>query len=280
MMTMEINTAGTVMQHSPCGHHAPEENLPAAISDFGTISLSGLGEAKAQLLTRVESKHLMTLGQCIALLGELGSSYRVLEVNTSKISRYETLYFDTSTFFTYLQHHNGKGNRYKLRVRQYTSSGEIYLEVKKKNHKGATEKSRIRTSWPSAGFMPDQEEFLKTAFPYDYHAFFPVLKTIYDRFTLVSKESPERITFDTNVTFRTGQGERHYPELVIGEIKYEKGLRNSPALAALHAMGIRKRAFSKYCIGVSLLYNWVKHNRFKPNLLFLSRLPCGGGISC
>lgn len=280
MVTMETNTGGYVMQQGPCEQLAPEERMRAATRDFESINLSELEEAKAQLLTRVESKHLMTLGQCIGLIAALDGSYRVLDVNYSKISRYETLYYDTRTFFTYLQHHNGKGNRYKLRVRQYASTGETYLEVKKKNHKGATEKNRIRTSRPTGGFLPDQEEFLESAFPYDYHAFFPVLKTVYDRLTLVSNESPERITFDTNVTFRTEEGERHYPELVIGEIKYEKGVRNSPALAALHAMGIRKRAFSKYCIGVSLLYHWVKHNRFKPNLLFLSRLPYGGGISC
>ena len=268
------------MQQNTGDRDMPEVRMLSVTRDFESISLSGLKEAKAQLLTRMESKHLMTLEQCLGLLAGLAESYRVLDVNNSKISRYETLYYDTSSFVTYLQHHNGRGNRYKLRVRRYDSSKETYLEVKKKNNKGATEKSRIRTSWPFDGFLPDQEEFLESVFPYDHHEFFPVLKTVYNRLTLVSNESPERITFDTNVSFMTGHEERSYPELVIGEIKYEKGVRNSPALLALHTMGVRKRAFSKYCIGVSLLYRRVKHNRFKPNLLFLSGLSCGGGIPC
>jgi len=253
----------------------------AVTRHYESITLKELEEAKAGLLTRVESKHLLTLDQCIALLDSLGNSYRVLDVNNCRISRYDTLYYDTNSFFSFIQHHNGKGNRYKLRVRKYLSTGDVYLEVKKKNNKGATEKSRIKTSWPFDGFLPEQEAFLNSAFPYDFHNFFPVLRTVYDRLTLVSRVSPERITFDINISFSTVHCTKSFPELVIAEVKYEKGVRDSPALLALHSMGLRKRGFSKYCIGVSLLYSWLKHNRFKPNLLFLSGLSSSpGGVSC
>lgn len=268
------------MQLYQSAHQSPEGQIGRVTSKFESITLKELEKAKAQLLTRVESKHLMTLEQCRTLLEALGSDYRVLEVNDARISSYDTLYYDTNSFFTYIQHHNGKGNRYKLRVRKYMSTGDVYLEVKKKNNKRATEKSRIKTSWPSEGFLPDQEAFLHSAFPYDFHNFSPVLRTVYDRLTLVSRVSPERITFDTNISFSTVAGTKSFPELVIAEVKYEKGIRNSPALLALHSMGLRKRGFSKYCIGVSLLYSWLKHNRFKPNLLFLSGLSPRGGISC
>lgn len=252
----------------------------SATQEFGSISLKGLEEAKAGLLIREESKHLMTLEQCLNLLAVLTHSYMVLEVNDSRITRYETLYYDTPSFLTFLQHHNGKGNRYKLRIRRYDSSKETYLEVKKKTSKGTTEKSRIKTRWTTTGFSPDQKEFLESAFPYDSHEFSPVIQTTYDRLTLVSNELPERITFDSNISFLSGQEKRTYPHLVIVEIKHEKGCRSSPALTAIHARGIKKRGFSKYCIGVSLLYDWVKHNRFKPHLLFLSKLTAGGCPAC
>ncbi|MCU0632676.1 MAG: polyphosphate polymerase domain-containing protein [Methanolinea sp.] len=280
MNTIEMNAGNCGIQRDLNDRIAPEAELSSVIRKFESISLSDLEEAKAQLLTRVESKHLMTAAQCSTLISTLADSYRVLVINNTRIGRYETLYYDTSAFLTYLQHHNGKGNRYKLRLRHYESSDETYLEVKKKTNKGSTEKSRIRTCWPTNGFLPEQEEFLKSAFPYDYLGFFPALRTVYDRFTLVSTKSPERITFDTGVAFDNGQKVRSFPGLVIGEIKYEKGVRNSPALSALHAMGIKKRAFSKYCIGVSLLYDWVKRNRFKQNLLFLSKITPGAGIPC
>jgi len=254
--------------------------LSSLIAEFESISLAGLEETKAQLLTREESKHLMTLQQCRDLVQALAGSYRVLEIQGMRIGRYETMYYDTPLFLSYTQHHNGKSNRYKLRLRYYDSSGETYLEVKKKTNKGSTEKRRIKTSWSLAGFLPDQAEFLHTALPYDFQAFHPVIMTVYNRITLVSACSLERITFDLAISFHDGQHLISYPDLVIAEIKYEKGAKNSPALHALHAMGIRKRAFSKYCIGVSLLCNWLKHNRFKQNLLYLSHLTHSGGVPC
>jgi hypothetical protein len=272
---MEIGQLETVMRHDP----GDPSSLSSVIDGFESISLSEVEETKAGLLTRVESKHLMTAGQCRELVRTLADSYRVLEIEDTRIGNYETMYYDTPSFLTYLQHHNRKGTRYKLRLRHYDTSDETYLEVKKKNNTGSTEKSRIRTSWSPSGFLPEQVEFLKSAFPYDCKSFHPVLWTVYQRLTLVSKKSPERLTLDTGITFGDGKRLISYPDLVIGEIKYEKGVKNSPALLALHAMGIRKRAFSKYCIGVSLLYHWLKHNRFKENLLFVGRLS-QGGVPC
>jgi hypothetical protein len=231
-------------------------------------------------MTRVEDKHLMTLQQCRGLVKSLAGSYRVLEIEDTRIGRYDTLYYDTLAFDIYQAHHNGKANRYKLRLRHYDSSGETYLEVKKKDNKGTIEKRRMKTIWSQTGFLPGQVEFLRSALPYDFQVFHPVIRTIYHRFTLVSIKFPERITFDTGVSFDDGKRVLSYPDLVIGEIKYEKGAKNSPALKSLHAMGIRKRAFSKYCIGVSLLYTWLNYNRFKQNLLYLTRITKGSGVVC
>jgi hypothetical protein len=139
--------------------------------------------------------------------------------------------------------------------------------VKKKSNKDVTEKQRLMTSWPATGFLPEEKEFLKSKFPFDYREFNPVLMTVYDRFTLVSIRSPERITLDVGVLFNNGQRSISFPELVIAEIKHERGVKNSPALSALHEMHIRRQGFSKYCIGPSLLYDWLKNNRFKPKHL-------------
>ncbi len=265
-----------------CPGHEPHDRsaLSPLIDEFEGISLTGLEETKAQLLTRQESKHLMTLRQCRDLVKALVGSYRVLEIQGTRIGRYDTMYYDTPSFLSYLQHHNGEGNRYKLRLRHYDSSGETYLEVKKKTNKGSTEKRRVKTTWSSTGFLPEQAEFLHSALPYDCRAFHPVIMTVYNRLTLVSAGSPERLTFDTGISFHDGQRMISYPDLVIAEIKHEKGTKNSPALQTIHAMGIRKRAFSKYCIGVSLFFERLKHNRFKQNLLVLSRIANRGGVPC
>lgn len=250
------------------------------IKEFDAISLSKLDETGARLLNKVESKYLMTVGQCMDFLTGISDLYRVLEVRNTRIGRYETIYFDNDSFITYLQHHNRKGTRYKLRYRHYESSGETYLEVKKKSNKDVTEKQRLMTSWPATGFLPEEKEFLKSEFPFDYREFNPVLMTVYDRFTLVSIRSPERITLDVGVLFNNGQRSISFPELVIAGIKHERGVKNSPALSALHEMHIRRQGFSKYCIGPSLLYDWLKNNRFVTKHLFLSRLFPGGFVPC
>ena len=138
----------------------------------------------------------------------------------------------------------------------------------------------MKTSWPPTRFLPEEERFLEATFPYDRREFRPVLKPGYERSTLVSPEFPERISFDTAVLFSNGKQNISYPGLVIGEVKREKGVKNSPAQRALRSMGIQERSFSKYCVGVSLLYDQLKHNRFKPNLRFIAGLSQGGRQPC
>ncbi|MDE4907698.1 polyphosphate polymerase domain-containing protein [Methanogenium marinum] len=255
-------------------------SLPAELERFEGITLEELKNSDAQLLNRKERKFLMTRDQFSELLTSLSGSYRVLEVNNSRMSGYSTEYYDTDSFLTYLQHHNGKANRFKLRVRHYLSSGDSYLEIKEKWNTGRTTKKRIQVANDAALSEPTPEAFLTSAFPYDYRAFHPVLTTDYTRVALVARNHPERITFDVNLSFHTDECEYSYPDVVVGEIKHNCPLRESPAGAVLHTMGIRNTSFSKYCTGISLTKTEVKHNRFKKNLLLLDKLSRGGNSTC
>ena len=40
----------------------------------------------------------------------------------------------------------------------------------------------------------------------------------------------------------------------------------------MRALPIRPTGFSKYCIGVSMLNNRLKHNRFKPQLRMVGKI--------
>ncbi len=258
----------------------PVCSIASAVYAFDTISLDEIKNSDARLLNRKEMKFLMTLDQCIELLSGLTGAYRVLEVNTCRVSGYETKYYDTDTFMTYLQHHNGKAHRYKLRVRHYASSGETYLEIKEKRNTGRTIKKRLETGDHAPLSEPRQEAFLASAFPYDYRAFHPVLATEYDRVTLVARDYQERVTFDMNLSFHSGERTYALPGIVIGEIKQDRSLRRSPARDAIKSMGIRKTGFSKYCIGAALTHTDLKQNRFKKKLLFLEKLSRGGCNVC
>jgi hypothetical protein len=263
----------------PSPFQAPEPELDR----FDVISLEDLKNSDASLLSRKERKFLMTRDQFTDLLSGLDDSYRVLEVENAVLSGYSTEYYDTDSFLTYLQHHNGKATRHKLRVRHYQSSDETYLEVKEKRNTGQTVKTRIRMDeydGPRMTEEPDVEAFLASDFPYDFRDFHPVLTTDYTRVTLVSRDHPERMTFDLGLRFQTDSRSYAFPEVVVGEIKHNCPLRESPAGAALREMGIRDTSFSKYCMGVSLIYCGMKHNRFKPNMLLLEKLSAQGAAVC
>ena len=238
---------------------------------FKRISLEETNK-KASLLDRVESKYLLSGAQYGRLLRELADSYSVLEVCGTAVSSYETSYYDDDRFTLYYQHHNGRSDRYKLRLRHYLSSGEHYLEVKHKTNRGATLKSRINVDG-----VGDREvgRFLTEKFPYEASRFRPVLKTVYTRMTLVSDEGSERITFDTDLRFMGAGGCYDCGDLVIAESKHER-LANTPAQKKMKELSVRKASFSKYCVGAALLNRGLKSNRFKPKLLYLSRTSATG----
>ncbi len=250
------------------------------LSAFEPVSLDELENSGARLMSRKEKKFLMTLEQCKGLLSDLKDTYRVLEIGNSKIGKYETVYYDTDSFLMYLQHHNGKAHRFKVRSRFYCSTNKTFLEVKERKNTGRTVKERMETGAPGPLTEEKSAEFLKRVFPYDISMFHPVLSTIYNRITLVSKDLAERMTLDVSLSFRNEETGYSLPGIVVGEIKYNQPLSCSRALSGLKKRGIRKTRFSKYCIGVSFLYSQQKHNRFKQLHMKIDSLSGDGGLSC
>lgn len=266
------------------GNNPDEDNnitdkILSGTKNYEIITLDELKKSEANLMSRRESKYLMNFEECLDVISALSGDYRILDVDGCTLSGYETVYYDDNSFITYHQHHSGKLNRYKLRTRRYLSSGESYVEIKEKKNTGVTIKRRIGAG--ESGILPEEEQdlFLKSNFPYDYHDFHPVLSTEYSRVTLVSKNYDERITFDFGLTFSNSDKKISLSGVVIAEVKSGKNASASKALSVMQCSGIRKRSFSKYCIGVSLIYENLKHNRFKPNLMYLSRLS-GGEALC
>ena len=147
-----------------------------------------------------------------------------------------------------------------------------FLEVKFKNNKGKTLKSRIK-SWVDINDIDQTDtEFLNEVTPFDVKDLIHILTNKFSRITLVSKTDKERLTIDFSLSFEKNDDSKNLNNLVIAEVKQEKVNRNSKVMIALKELGIREASFSKYTSGATLLNDKLKYNKFKKNMLYLNKI--------
>jgi hypothetical protein len=94
----------------------------------------------------------------------------------------------------------------------------------------------------------------------------------FSRITLVSNRYQERLTIDMDLQFSTENQQVALPGIVIAEVKQDRLSAKSHFIQLMREIGIRSTGFSKYCIGVSMLYEGVKKNTLKPKLLMVKKL--------
>lgn len=239
-----------------------------ALNSLEAISLKEMDSVK--LMNRTDTKFVFPVSILPDLLVKSKENYRVLEINSLRTPSYNTLYFDTINHQLFLDHHNGRANRYKIRIRNYVESNLFFLEIKKKI-KGRTDKHRIKVNEIENQLSEKSKEFISQVTGTNLE-FEPSLWNSFKRITLVNKNEPERITIDLNLTF-SHQSQQHILDyLVIAEVKQEKVNLNNPFIAILKNKGIRENSISKYCIGSLLCNPDLKYNNFKEKLLVLDKL--------
>lgn len=227
-----------------------------------------LDEIQAYTLQdRVDTKYLVRLMDLPALLHELSDACSILKVEGKKISGYRTLYLDTPAFRFYHDHHNGKRPRYKIRMREYLSSGQVFLEIKKKENAFRTIKNRVEIAQIREYLTPDMRGFLSVYYPGDVQSLQPALWNTFDRITLLNNTTFERLTIDTGLSFFNMTDTLQLSHLAVVELKQSDFSRESVIVQALKLSGYQPVSFSKYCTGIATLRTDVKRNRFKKNFL-------------
>jgi hypothetical protein len=277
MNTYQRATAQSEAALSPVAPFAPTTTAKrdsswrsALLQGFDTIRLSEMGHVA--LPRRTETKYVLSEEQLFRALAHLTDHYRILEVDGRRLQRYRTLYFDTQSLALYRQHHDGWRNRYKVRERAYADSDLTFLEIKHKVDANTTVKSRMRTRELSAQIAREAEPFLHAHYPYQVSELESKLLNAFQRITLVSKHSVERLTVDVGLRFSWNGVRASLPGIAIAEVKQDGFSIDSAFVRQMRALGVRATGFSKYCIGVSMLYPEVKHNRFKPQLRRIANL--------
>ena len=230
-------------------------------------------DAKA-LMNRTDTKYVFPESQLPFFLEQLKDDYQVLDVNGVRLSRYESLYFDTENFDLFRTHHRGKTNRHKVRFRKYADSDLNFFEIKFKTNKGRTVKNRIKQEQIEDKIQNKAEEFLHKKTPLQSSELRAQFWANYSRITLVNKTLPERVTLDLNLHYKKNDALYRFDDLVIAEVKQEN-LTSSTFWRLMKKHHVRQGSISKYCLGVIRLNNSIKHNNFKINLRNINKILYG-----
>lgn len=238
-------------------------------TSFESITLSEMDDVK--LMSRTDTKFAFSIKHLPKILSRMGEYYRVLEIDGERVHHYKSLYYDTEDRKFYLDHHNQRVNRNKIRFREYVGSKLTFLEIKLKNNKGKTIKKRTKVkSIPEVLTDKQQNYITKTiGFPLELS---PKQWINFSRITFVHKTQKERMTMDINLTFKNKMESGDLKNIIIAEVKQERMSRSSDFMRIVKEMSILPMRLSKYCISTLSLNPNLKGNRFKEKLLFINKL--------
>ncbi|MCC6267870.1 MAG: polyphosphate polymerase domain-containing protein [Dehalococcoidia bacterium] len=246
------------------------DDLGGQLVPFEPVSLAEMDSVA--LFERRDTKFVLSETRLAAFLEALAGRYRVLEIDDTRVHGYRTVYFDTPGLGLFYDHHNARARRFKVRSRMYVDSHASYFEIKAKDGRENTVKSRTRTQRMVTAVSPVESTFIETHAPYPLGELAPRLLNSFSRITLVDLERGERLTLDLGLTFAANGEVAGLPGLVVAELKQPRAAHDSPFLALARETNLHPSGFSKYCIGVSLLYPGIKHNAFNPELRLARRI--------
>ena len=231
------------------------DTAPISLEGFAPISLEEMDAVS--LMNRVDTKYLTDEATLAGVLRDAAAAgYRVLVADGTRISPYDSVYFDTDDLRMFLDHRNQKLRRQKVRTRAYVLSGQAFLEIKLKDNQGRTKKKR--TGIPMAE-LPDFRADAAACLYLDAHSDFPaaqlapILETCFRRITLVNPDRTERVTIDTDLRFRNFRTSRETAlgDAVVIELK-QSGRGASSLKGILLRHRVKVASLSKYCIAVTL----------------------------
>jgi hypothetical protein len=250
-------------------------DLLKILHKFNPIGLEEMNSVN--LMNRIDSKYVFSVNKLERVLDVTKGHYHILQLDHQREFFYTTTYLDFPDLMFFNQHINGKFPRCKIRYRLYEHSGQSFLEVKCKTNKNNTVKERIN-------YMPIGETldstgtgFVKQFVQVDTSRLRPVLISRFIRLTLVGLKTAERITIDYNLSFEDNSGKIvRLPLVAIAELKRERLNKQSLFTRLIKEFKVRKTGFSKYCIGISMLYNLPKQNALKSKFLLISKIENAG----
>lgn len=237
-----------------------------------------LGEMDSiRLMNRTDTKYMTDVRTLLDVLEKASASGYLVFENGGRVLGYRSMYYDTPQLKMYMDHHNGRAVRQKLRTRCYVSSGVTFLELKSKNNHGRTKKKRMEI--PSDMYLTErlgdagELSWLEGRLDCPAAELSPSLETVFSRITVVDPDRTERTTIDSDISFknvRTGLSAALGCLSVI-EVKQD-GLKPSRLRDILLECRVKPFRLSKYCIGTALTSPSVRTGRFKERLIMINKM--------
>lgn len=230
---------------------------------FHAITLDELNNT-ASLQTRKDRKYIVPLTMVEELATELTGHGRLLAIDGTRTFAYESQYFDTPDRASYLAAVRQRPHRYKVRTRSYISSELCSLEVKTRDGRGVTKKTRTSYEISNRKVLTDKgRAFLQTftQVSVDEPVLQLALETTYRRTTLALHSQPVRVTVDTELAFRD-------PDGTVGTLTdhavVETKTAGSPSMVdrLLWDRGFRPTKISKFGTGLAVLHPELPANKW------------------
>lgn len=241
------------------------ERVLNIINDMSPISLDQMDEVN--LMHRVDTKFYFHERLLPNILKSIENDYYILEISGERLMPYESIYYDTEDLKMLRWHQNGKLNRFKIRKRKYLISNEVFLEVKKKNNKGITEKIRRLNGVD----LEKDKSFISDNTPFCWLELNHVISNRFNRIMLVNKNMKERVSIDLNLEFYNENDSKKIEKLVLLEIKSERHLGITELQRSLKFLHIYPSGFSKYITGMYMFNERLKFNRFKRRFIQVNK---------
>lgn len=233
------------------------------VSRLRPISLADLNAA-ASLQMRVDRKYIVNAEQLEAMIDALATRLAALEINGQRAFGYESVYFDTPDLESYLSAAYRRRARFKVRTRSYLDDGFTMLEVKTRGTRNVTVKNRQQYRFDDRGIVvPESYEFVDSATGRVGLGaqLSPVLRTEYDRTTLVDLDDIARLTIDAHFRCTDWKNDR----LRLGSSYIVETKTSGPPSIAdrwLWRHGIRPTKISKFGTGLAVLNPELPSNKW------------------
>ena len=244
-------------------------NIESSLNQFSTVSLDEI--KSVNLMNRMDIKFVFSISKLYPLLINLIDSYNILEIDKKRIQEYKSLYYDTIDRFFFLQHHNGRGHRNKVRFREYVNSGLSFLEVKSKNNKKKTIKRRMNVEEITYSLSKEHQDYINQIIGTKLNLI-PQQWVNFNRITFVDKLKTERLTIDLDLNFSNEVSAGDFKEIVVAEIKQDRFTKSSQFVRFAKMQNISPIRLSKYCMSTINLEPGIKKNRFKEKVLLINKL--------